>query len=589
LALALGSCFSGVAADSHERLIVKNGCSTDDIWMASSDNVPGGPVKQIRPGEQIKYSIPDGLASTRFWPKMFCNGNGQECLLGDSGGPGQQCAGIGCAPPVDSKFEATWGKAGGDCATDAHSCDWWDTSGVDGFTLPYKVELSDSCKSKGGVEIDCSQLTVDQCPTSEDVQNVGNVDLTLRHPSNQQVVGCYSPCAKLTTSNWNNPLGTHSPPDDIANPYCCPTPPVSSEQCRAGPADTMEYTQLIHAQCPHVYGYAYDDAVGLQTCPQDTIYTWTLYCPAGGSPPSPSPPPPPPPSPVWQPGQITPMADTGKCLDLVGGDTSNGTPIWLWDCNGNENQAWTFTSDSWMIVYQADTSKCIDAGDMSDGKQLQIWDCNGMDQQIWGFDADSSTIYLANSAGDASKCMDLAGSDTSAGNAIQIWDCNGEWNQQWYPPSDGGRAVTITLQSNTNICLDLPGGDTTDGTQVWVWDCNGMDSQKWIFAADSWQIQYAGDTSKCLDAGAMDGITQLVIWDCNGFSQQKWGYDQDSGSVYLADSATDASLCMDLAGDLETAGTTVSAYSCNSEPNQRWSIWDASFANGKATQQMYVV
>jgi hypothetical protein len=65
------------------------------------------------------------------------------------------------------------------------------------------------------------------------------------------------------------------------------------------------------------------------------------------------------------------MADTGKCLDLVGGDTSNGTPIWLWDCNGFENQAWTFASDSWTIVYQADTSKCIDAGDMSDGKQLQ--------------------------------------------------------------------------------------------------------------------------------------------------------------------------------------------------------------------------
>merc|ERR1711988_2055367 len=85
-----------------------------------------------------------------------------------------------------------------------------------------------------------------------------------------------------TTSNWNNPFGTHSPPDDIANPYCCPTPPVSSEECRAGPADSMEYTQLIHAQCPNVYGYAYDDAVGLQTCPGDTVYTWTLFCPGGG-------------------------------------------------------------------------------------------------------------------------------------------------------------------------------------------------------------------------------------------------------------------------------------------------------------------
>jgi len=212
-----------------------------------------------------------------------------------------------------------------------------------------------------------------------------------------------------------------------------------------------------------------------------------------------------------------------------------------------------------------------------------------MDQQVWGFDADSSTIYLANS-GDASKCMDLAGGDTSAGNAVQVWDCNGEWNQQWVPPSSGGgRAVTFTLQSNTNLCLDLPGGDTTDGTAVWMWDCNGEDSQRWVFADGSWQIAFAGDTSKCLDAGAMDGNSQLQIWDCAGMSQQKWGYDQDSGSVYLADSATDASLCMDLGGDNEVAGAAVLAYSCNEAPNQMWSIWDASLASRKATQQTFVV
>lgn len=302
----------------------------------------------------------------------------------------------------------------------------------------------------------------------------------------------------------------------------------------------------------------------------------------------PSPPSPPSPSPAWQPAQISLMADTSKCLDLVGGDTSNGTPLWLWECNGLSNQAWTFASDSWTIVYQADPSKCIDAGDMSDGKQLQIWDCNGMDQQIWGFDSDMSTIYLANSAGDASKCMDLAGGDTSNGDPIQVWDCNGAWNQQWYPPADGGNAVTLTLQGNTNICLDLAGGDTTDGTEVWVWDCNGQDSQKWIFAADTWQIQYAADTSKCIDAGEMQENSHIQIWDCNGMSQQKWGYDQNSGNVYLADSTTDASLCMDLAYDNEVAGSTVLVYWCNSNPNQQWGIWDASSLNRKATQQLLV-
>lgn len=87
----------------------------------------------------------------------------------------------------------------------------------------------------------------------------------------------------------------------------------------------------------------------------------------------------------------------------------------------------------------------------------------------------------------------------------------------------------------------------------------------------------------------MDGNTQLMIWDCNDMSQQKWGYDGDSASLYLADSAADASLCMDLAGDNEVASSAVWAYWCNSEPNQQWSIWDASFAKAKAKQQIVLV
>jgi hypothetical protein len=267
-----------------ERLKVINGCSSDEMWIASSDNVPGGPLVKLAPGEMHTYDIPDGLASTRFWPKMFCNGDGQACKIGDSGGPGQECGEAGCAPPVDSKFEATFGDSSGDCHTDAGKCDWWDTSGVDGFTLPYKVDLSDDCKVDGyaGTDIDCSALSLSDCP-SEDMAGVGATDLTLKFPGSDDVVGCYSPCAKLTTSNWENPTGKWSPADDTANPYCCPTPPVSSEQCRAGPADSSAYTQLIHRSCPHVYAYAYDDAVGLQVCPPSTVYTWTLFCPSAGT------------------------------------------------------------------------------------------------------------------------------------------------------------------------------------------------------------------------------------------------------------------------------------------------------------------
>merc|ERR1719410_208549 len=107
---------------------------------------------------------------------------------------------------------------------------------------------------------------MDYCPSSTNLQGVGQVSLRVRNPAGH-TVGCYSPCSILTMSNYNNQHGRHSPTDGTANPYCCPTPPVSSPQCRSGPAENSDWTRLIHQRCPNVYAYAYDDGVGLSTCP----------------------------------------------------------------------------------------------------------------------------------------------------------------------------------------------------------------------------------------------------------------------------------------------------------------------------------
>lgn len=412
---AFGQSFSNVVADS-ERLVVKNACS-ENIWIATDTskmpNTPG--VKLLTPGQETRYNIPDYfLPGTRFWPKMGCNADGQECEIGDSGGPGQTCHN-GCAPPVDSKFEATWNSNG---------VDWWDTSAVDGFTLPYKVEVSGSCSQP---TIDCSHLTWDSCP-HENIAGVGDTDLTLRSPFDNKVVGCYNPCTILTHDNWNNPLGHHSPEDGLANPYCCPTPPVSSQQCKAGPAASSEFTKLIHAHCPHVYAYAYDDDVGLSTCPQNTVYTWTLFCP-GGSPtptPSPSPSPTPPSSGV----SICSMVRGDLCLDLTDGAEQDGTKLQVWTAdpsNPNSNQRWQRRGTE-ILHHTADgRDLCIDIpnNDHSNGNNLQVWTCAGSPQQQW--EQDGNAFRVSNS------CMDLTDGITTDGNKIQIWECNGgvNQNQQW--------------------------------------------------------------------------------------------------------------------------------------------------------------
>ena len=85
------------------------------------------------------------------------------------------------------------------------------------------------------------------------------------------------------------------------------------------------------------------------------------------------------------------------CLDLNGGDTTNGNLVQVWECNGLANQQWVFADGTFQIQYYADKSKCVDAGSLKPGSKLQIWDCNGTPQQHWGYDSNQQTIYLSDS------------------------------------------------------------------------------------------------------------------------------------------------------------------------------------------------
>mmetsp|Transcript_33275 Transcript_33275/g.70016 ORF Transcript_33275/g.70016 Transcript_33275/m.70016 type:complete len:350 (+) Transcript_33275:257-1306(+) len=272
------------------RLQIINGCKKDDLWIAGFSVAAPIFDKDVKltAGESMTVPIPDeGLPSTRFWAKWSCDGEGQNCVIGQSGGPGEGCGPTGCAPPVDSKFEATFG-----CLTDVDKCaknpsaptepigptDWWDVSQVDGWTLPYKVELVGECDAPS--TIDCSSLALSQCPERDNLGGkYSSETLRVHSPDDKSIsVGCYSPCGKLTYSQWGQGYD-HTPESEEAQDYCCPTPPISPKQCSAGPVEKTAYVRAVHKLCPSVYAYAYDDGVGLSQCPAGTGYKVTFYCP----------------------------------------------------------------------------------------------------------------------------------------------------------------------------------------------------------------------------------------------------------------------------------------------------------------------
>ncbi|WP_443076209.1 family 16 glycosylhydrolase [Streptomyces sp. NBC_01716] len=121
-------------------------------------------------------------------------------------------------------------------------------------------------------------------------------------------------------------------------------------------------------------------------------------------------------------GSITGIG--GKCLDVAGASSANGTAVQLYDCNGSGAQQWSRGANDSLRAL----GKCLDVKDNStaDGAQLQLWDCNGAGNQRWAVSGANDVVNIQ-----ADKCMDVTGSSTANGARAQIWTCTGAANQKW--------------------------------------------------------------------------------------------------------------------------------------------------------------
>ncbi|KUO15161.1 ricin-type beta-trefoil lectin domain protein [Streptomyces dysideae] len=112
--------------------------------------------------------------------------------------------------------------------------------------------------------------------------------------------------------------------------------------------------------------------------------------------------------------------------------------------------------------------KCMDVNgaNTADGTAVQTWSCGDRANQYWSAYTDGTLRSLG-------KCLDAAGGATANGTKVQTWACHGGANQVWQPYNGGYRNPA------SGRCLDVPGSSTTDGTQLVLWDCNGGSNQKW--------------------------------------------------------------------------------------------------------------
>ncbi len=113
----------------------------------------------------------------------------------------------------------------------------------------------------------------------------------------------------------------------------------------------------------------------------------------------------------------------GKCLDVAGSNSANGTVVQLYGCNGTGAQQWTRVGDTLRAL-----GKCLDisGGSTADGARVQLWDCNGTGAQRWTYTAGRDLVNPQ-----ANKCLDVSGGSSADGTPVHLWTCHGGPNQKW--------------------------------------------------------------------------------------------------------------------------------------------------------------
>jgi hypothetical protein len=131
--------------------------------------------------------------------------------------------------------------------------------------------------------------------------------------------------------------------------------------------------------------------------------------------------------PVWQNVMVV-GTQSGRCVDVPGAVTTNGTQVALWDCHGGTNQRWTYNATSKQLTVYG--NKCLEANGQgtSNGTAAVIRDCTGQTHQQWNVNTNGTVTGVQ-----SGLCLDASGAATANGTRIQLWSCNGGANQQWSP------------------------------------------------------------------------------------------------------------------------------------------------------------
>lgn len=236
---------------------------------------------------------------------------------------------------------------------------------------------------------------------------------------------------------------------------------------------------------------------------------------------------------------LSPLGNTSRCLMPLGGNSDNGTPIVLGDCDGSAAQAWTRTGEDSGMSLMIFDNKCIDVvdGKNTNGTKLQLWDCfSNNDNQKWAF---ANGALTWNTFG---KCLDLTdGLGMSNTNPMQVWDCFGDNdNQKW-------KFVAVVTAASPNQTTTPPASDSntvaaSPNTQAppapVVYSPVDLSTLTTASRRGIQSITNQATPTLCMGLAGFPSNPGLVSGSCDGSGPQQFAFDGNGRIGYPSQQTT---------------------------------------------------
>jgi Ricin-type beta-trefoil lectin domain len=115
---------------------------------------------------------------------------------------------------------------------------------------------------------------------------------------------------------------------------------------------------------------------------------------------------------------------SGACVEVQGGNATDGTPIDVYQCTGSLNQNWTISTGQIAGIGGGCLDVNLSANAASKNGSIILVACNEKRSQKW-------TVSNGQIIGLGGKCLEMMGTGASINTSLTLSKCTAAIAQQW--------------------------------------------------------------------------------------------------------------------------------------------------------------